>query len=264
MCHTIAELINNMKMKSCRSSIPPTIKSRQRTVSETANRDMRVSSSHRALGRRSSLDCSEHFSNVASAYERDNRTNRKTERRHSVCIVAVEESRQTTKSTQTKGGNIIAKAPQTNSSGQSSSLRPIILSHSDRPKLNGVLDDLGTKGLRRTTSLMSTLKPGVELKPILKCTNGTKATLLDNKQYEDPYLSKKDRDCAISAIPDIKCCYRLPEKRQAKLQKTVSFQEDSYRTKVRKFSRTYSSPEVPLPDDMFNLDDMGAVLEQNV
>ena len=253
-----------MRMKSCRSSIPPTIKSRQRTVSETDNRDMRVSSSHRALGRRSSLDCSEHFSKVASAYERDNRTNRKTERRHSVCIVTVEESRQTTKSTQTKGGNIVAKAPQTNSSGQSSSLRQKTLSHSDRPKLNGVLDDLGTKGLRRTTTLMSALKQEVELKPILKCTSRTKSNVADINQSEDSALNEKDRDCDISAIPDIKCCYRLPEKRQAKLRKTVSFQEDSYRTKVRKFSRTYSSPEVPLPDDMFNFDDIGAVLEQNV
>ena len=253
-----------MKMKSCRSSIPPTIKSRQRTVSETDNRDMRVSSSHRALGRRSSLDCSEHVSKVASAYERDNRTNRKTERRHSVCIVTVGESRQTTKSTQTKGGNIIAKATQTNSSCQSSSLRAITLSHSDRPKVNGVLDDLGAKGLRRTTSLMSAFKPEVELKPILKCTSRSKTTVLDIDQSEELSLSEKERDCAISAIPDTKCCYRLPEKRQAKLRKTVSFQEDSYRTKVRKFSRTYSSPEVPLPDDMFNLDDIGAVLEQNV
>ena len=252
-----------MKMKSCRSSIPPTIKSRQRTVSETDKRDMRVSSSHRALGRRSSLDCSEHFSKVASANEWDNRTNRKTKRRHSVCIVTVEESRQTTKSTKTKGGNIIAKAPQTNSSGQSS-LRSITLSHSDRPKLNGVLDDLGTKGLRRTTSLMSAFKPEVELKPILKCTSGTKSNVVDTNQSEDTSLSAKDRDCDISAIPDIKCCYRLPEKRQAKLRKTVSFQEDSYRTKVRKFTRTYSSPEVPLPDYMFNLDDIGAALEQNV
>ena len=253
-----------MKMKSCRSSIPPTTKSRQRTVSETDNRDMRMSSSHRALGRRSSLDCSEHFSKVASAYERDNRINRKTKRRHSVCIVTVAESRQTTKSTQTKGGNLIAKATQTNSSGQSGSIRPLTLSHSDRPKLNGVLDDLGAKGLRRTTSLMSAFKPEVELKPILKCTSGVKSNLVDTNQLEDTSLSEKDRDCDISAIPEFKCCYRLPEKRQAKLRKTVSFQEDSYRTKVRKFSRTYSSPEVPLPDDMFNLDDMGAVLEQNV
>lgn len=89
---------------------------------------------------------------------------------------------------------------------------------------------------------MVILKP-MELKPILKCTADT-GNLKQTSEEEGG---------SDAATADPKFCYRLPEKKPAKLRKTVSFKEDGHRIKIKDYSRTYGSPEVPLTDDIFDM-----------
>ena len=205
--------------------MPSAISKNQRTVREKDKVTVILPSSQKVLRRRSSLDLQNE--NTLSIYEREHKVQRNTERRHSVCIVPTREN------------SLISKGTQTNSSVSS-----------NKPS--------------RTKSVVSTSKSKVELRPILKFTGGSDTSVSERVKAEVCSVSEHKSDSVTSAISDVKFCYRLPEKKPAKLRKTVSFSEDTHRIKVRDYSRTYSPPVVPWSDDTFNMDIMEETLGNTV
>lgn len=226
-----------MKMKSHRTRVTSSALSsaaeKQKTGQDLSNGRILVPSSHKVYGRQSSTEGSlllhDRKKPTGLTRESDHKmheNNRKVRevdykdhprRRHSVDSTGIKESGFITKSTQTSHPNV-------------------------KP----------AKSLTRSKSVVLTSKPNLEPRPILKCTGSVSERVEVKTNSEE----NRESDCVAKSAPDVKCCYRLPEKRPAKLRKSVSFREDSHKIKLKDYSRTYGSPPVPVTDDIFSMDDM--------
>ena len=225
-----------MKMKSLRMRTTSSMtadklssaKRDQKTTLERSNLRMYFPKAEKVLRRGSSLD------DQASPQKKDSLSwkgcnNARAKRRHSVDIVTVCSGEVTSKSTQTSHSKVTAPKPETK-------LKSVNIS----------------KPAKSPVAVASKVEP----KPILKSTGSfTEKGTSNSYSTIDCEVSDDTRDS-----PEIRFSYRLPEKRQGALRKTVSFKEESHRIKIKDYSRsrTISSPTVPLDssDDIFDMDDM--------
>ena len=207
----------------------PPGKGDQKTNTERTNLRMYFPKSQKVLRKGSSLDDQSSSRKKDSHSLRSN--NIRTKRRHSVDIVTVRSGEVTSTSTQTSHSKVTASKADTK-------LKRVII-----PNLSL---------LPKSHVTASTIEP----KPILKSTGSFTEKGTGNKSsMHDLEISDNTRDTL-----DIRFRYRLPERRQGALRKTVSFQEDIHRNKIKDNSRSrrQSSPALSLDssDDMFEMDDL--------
>ena len=227
-----------MKMKSLRIKTTQSVTGNksspgngdQKTNTERTNLRMYFPKSQKVLRKGTSLDdqtyCRKKDSHSLRSY------NIRTKRRHSVDIVTVRSGEVTSTSTQTSHSKVTASKPDTKLK------RVIIPNLSLLPKSH--------------VTATSTIDP----KPILKSTGSFTEKGTGNKSsMHDLEISDNTRNTL-----DIRFRYRLPERRQGALRKTVSFQEDIHRNQIKDNSRSrrLSSPALSLDssDDMFEMDDL--------